>query len=289
MSNLLFSQYETKPTVWISILIATYNTENQYITDCLNSILFQNGNFGIELVIINDGSDNNNTIFLERFIKSIEKTNNLKIIYARFDKNNGLSYCLHKGVLLCSNELIFRMDSDDIMDEFRIITQLNFMNENPDCVICGTNITPFTENNGEKQYYNNSNHPEYLSYEKYKETKHFWLLNHPTLCFKKSAVLSIGNYDINCKLPFEDLILEVKLLKKYGFICNISKSLLLYRIHNNQVTHKTREKSQQNNIIKKQIIENIISNNDYASILAQSNGQTSFVSLGILLPNHKEG
>ena len=58
MSNILFSQYETKPTVWISILMATYNTENQYITDCLNSILFQNGNFGIELVIVNDGSDN---------------------------------------------------------------------------------------------------------------------------------------------------------------------------------------------------------------------------------------
>ena len=50
--------------------MATYNTENQYITDCLNSILFQNGNFGIELVIVNDGSDNNNTIFLETFIKS---------------------------------------------------------------------------------------------------------------------------------------------------------------------------------------------------------------------------
>ena len=65
------------------------------------------------------------------------------VVYSENDGNKGLGYSLNKGVELCSNEIILRMDSDDIMIEDRIIKQLNFMKNNTDCVLCGTQINMF--------------------------------------------------------------------------------------------------------------------------------------------------
>ena len=79
-------------------------------------------------------------------------------IYKKWDKNMGTSYSLNQGVILCNNELIIRMDSDDIMLPKRIQTQINFMKSNIDCVICGTHITCFNSINNNKKILNNLQH-----------------------------------------------------------------------------------------------------------------------------------
>jgi GT2 family glycosyltransferase len=171
----------------------------------------------------------------------------------------GISKCLNYGVNLCSNELIFRMDSDDVMVYNRIIKQLRFMIENPECVLCGTGIIPFVDTREERKFYDaENNHPEILTYKEYLSSKHFWILNHPTLCFKKYAVLEVGNYNPDFRLPFEDLDLEVRILKKYGFLCNIKEELLLYRVHTEQITYHHRNNNDENDILKSQLIERII-------------------------------
>jgi len=254
-----FWQYNDllKPKTWVSVLIASYNTKNEYIIDCLKSIENQVGNFGVELVWINDGSHEINSLYL-RNVLAIFKNNkkNLQLKYFTMSKNKGLSYCLHFGIAQCSNELIIRMDSDDIMNEYRIMKQIDFMSRNPDCVVCGTDILPFSIINGKIYYQTKNNiHPEKLTWDEYKLTQKLWILNHPTLCLKKSAVLEVGNYDKNLKLPFEDFDLEIRLLKRYGFICNIKENLLLYRIHPEQITNKNRENSLQNDELKKKLVE----------------------------------
>jgi hypothetical protein len=85
-------------------------------------------------------------------------------------------------------------------------------------------------------------------------------MNHPTLCFRKYAVITVGNYNAKLKEPFEDLDLELRLLKKYGFICNIPEILLFYRIHPNQITIQNNNKSLINKQLKATLIENIINN-----------------------------
>ena len=258
MSKKFWQYYSSSDAkIWVSILIASYNTKNEYIIDCLKSIENQIGNFGVELVWINDGSDEVNTLFLRNVLTIFKNNkNNLKIKYFKMSNNKGLSYCLNYGVMQCENELIIRMDSDDIMNEYRIIKQINFMRENSDCVICGTDIVPVVNVDGEfKPYGPESNHPEKLTWDEYKLSKKTWILNHPTLCFKKSAVLEVGNYDKKFRLPFEDFDLELRLLKKYGFVCNITEKFLLYRIHPEQVTHKNRQNSLQNEELKKRLIE----------------------------------
>jgi glycosyltransferase involved in cell wall biosynthesis len=233
-----FWEYEEEPTIWVSILVASYNSYLKYLYDCINSIKEQIGNFGIELVWINDCSNYEKTQILHAVLAELNGLKNFRLIYNTTKINRGLSFCLHQGLLICSNEIVFRMDSDDIMINNRIITQLNFMNNNPKCVLCGSNIISFIKN---KTEIGRSNHPYSLTWNEYKTTKSEWIMNHPTLCFKKSAVLSVGNYRKDLRMPFEDLDLELRILKKYNIIYNIQEPLLLYRTHENQLSKKNND------------------------------------------------
>lgn len=261
MNSIELADIYKEPKIWISVLVSSYNTKHKYIVECLDSIKKQNGHFGIEIVWINDGSDKLNTKLLEKTLEEFQKnTRFIKFVYKKWDKNMGLVYSLNKGIELCTNEIICRFDSDDIMLENRILKQINHMNEYKDCVICGSNVIMFTEKNGTKNKVNTTHHKEILTWEEYKSNPLPWIANHPTLCFKKSAVLNVGNYNVNNKFPCEDLELELKLLKKYGKLYNIQDNLLLYRIHDKQITSNgfARKKdciSYRNNLIK-QCIEN---------------------------------
>jgi len=253
-----------EPPIPVSILVASYNTRPSYITECIDSIINQNGNFAIELVWINDGTDKDGTYLLEQELQRFQKTKkNAKVIYKKQSANMGLSYCLHDGVLLCSNEIIFRMDSDDIMAPERLNIQYNFMHNTPDCVLCGTNMILFkSDNNSQnKKKAAETNHPDKLTWEEYKLQKSDHILNHPTLCFRKLAILDVGNYNKDLKLPFEDLDLELRVLKKYECVYNLPEMLLMYRIHDNQITqiHKNNQKIIQK---KKEYINYITNTNN---------------------------
>jgi glycosyltransferase involved in cell wall biosynthesis len=155
------------------------------------------------------------------------------------DENMGISYCLNKGINECSYETIIKMDSDDIMYPNRIIKLLNFMKETPDCVMCGSNIQMFKtiDKSKEKEMLQITNHKNKITWNKYKKIKSHWIMNHPSLCYKKSAVLAVGNYNIQMGSMSEDLELELRVLKKYGVLYNIKEPLLYYRIHQDQTTY----------------------------------------------------
>ena len=179
-------------------------------------------------------------------------------MYAFFNDNKGPGYCSNKGISMCTNEIIFRMDSDDIMSHNRIETQLQFMKNTPDCVICGSNIQFFHVNNeNQKIRGQTTNHPLILTWDQYKIVKSHWFMNHPSICYKKSAVLSVGNYGLE-NLLGEDLELELKILKKYGKIYNIFDNLIFYRIHSEQMTYNGKSTTSFHIDRRNKFIENII-------------------------------
>lgn len=252
----LEEQYKT-PNEWISVLISSYNTKNEYIVECLNSIKEQHGHFGMEIIWINDGSNKESTEFLEKILNEYKENMRFtKIIYKKWEKNMGLAYSLHEGIYLCSHELIIRMDSDDIMKPDRILKQINFMKENPEYVICGTNVDYIRD----QHIVGQTNMQEQIIWEEYKKHPSIWIMCHPTLCYKKSAILKVGNYNKDNKLGApkdkqqphigEDLELELKLLKQYKKIYNIQECLVFYRLHTDQVTSINNEfRAQMNNNI----------------------------------------
>jgi len=232
-----------KPSFWVSLVICSYNTPHEYLEECLESIKHQKGYFGIELVWVNDGSTKENTEVLNKLLKEFMKnTRFTKLVYKEQDKNYGIGYSANKGMELCSYDIVFRMDSDDIMVEERMLKQLEFMFETPDCVICGSNVVIFTsktENEKEKFFAGQTNHPIKIEWSQYKQTelgkRSHWFMNNPSVCLRKSAVLEVGNYNKE-RSVFEDLELELKLMKRFGCIYNLPDVLVLYRIHPGQVT-----------------------------------------------------
>lgn len=251
MNEIDYNEDLKTPDEWVSIVIPSYNTKHVYIVECLESIRMQNGNFGIELIWINDGSGDLNSKLLENELeKFLKRTRFCKLKYHKMEQNKGIVESLNKGIEMASNEIIFRMDSDDIMHPERIKKQLEFMENTKNCVICGSNVFLFetTRNGNEKIVDKMTNHPEILEWEQYKksEEKTVWFMNHPTLCFKKSAVISVGKYNKNIKDGTEDFDLELRFLKRFGKVYNIKEPLVYYRIHDEQITHhKTREEQYQ--------------------------------------------
>ena len=61
-------------------------------------------------------------------------------------------------------------------------------------------------------------------------------MNHPTLCWRKSALIELGGYNPDLSM-MEDYDIEIRTMKKYGAIYNLPDVLLNYRLHKNQLTH----------------------------------------------------
>lgn len=232
-----------EPIFYVSVLIPSYNTRLDYIKECLESIKCQTGHFGIELVWINDGSSPEYSSVLENELREFEKRVRFcKVVYHAMPENMGISYCLHEGVKMCTNEYIFRMDSDDIMFPTRIQSQLRVMKQNTEYVMCGTNVRTFRNddmaNIRKKTMLRNTSHPAVVTFDNVIRNNMTWFMNHPTLCFRKSAVLKVGNYDYSHGKKYlkEDYDLEIRILEKYGAVYNLPEVLLLYRIHEGQLS-----------------------------------------------------
>ena len=234
MNSVVLPSELINPETWVSVLICSYDTKSKYIKECLDSIKGQVGSFGIELVWVNDGSNDLNTRILEGMLKRFEETTRFtKVVYLKQD-NQGVCHSLKNGLELCTNEIVIRMDSDDIMFPERISKQLEFMNSNPETVCLGTNLQFFYDDGkmGTK-----TNHPAKLTWEQYKITRSHWIMNHPTMCFRKSKVLEVGGYDPSTGSISEDFEMELRIMKRFGAIHNLSEILLYYRIHDGQVTY----------------------------------------------------
>ena len=228
----------------------------------MDSIKAQNGHFGIELVWINDGSSNLSSQLLEKELEKFEKsTRFIKVNYKKMSDNCGLAACLAEGLELCSHEIIIRMDSDDIMFPDRIEKQLEFMKRNPTSVMCGTDVQMFKRDpNDHKnlQLLQRTNHST-MTWDRFKREKPTWFVNHPSVCFRKSAILEVGNYKIALSRScFEDFDLWLRILKKYGTIHHIPEILMYYRIHPDQITWNGKGSTVENNELRTKIIQEII-------------------------------
>ena len=262
MNTMELEDIYKEPKEWVSVLISSYNTRHKYIVECLDSIKEQVGHFGIEIVWINDGSNTLSTKLLEKTLKIFEETTRfIKIVYKKWDNNMGIGYSLNKGVELCSNDIIVKVDSDDILVNYRISKQLEFMNNNKDCMICGCNAYYLKLNNGNKKIQGETNHKYLLTLDEYKNSPSHWFINHPCVCYRKSAVLEVGNYNKNTHSLYEDFELELRLLKHYGKIYNIQENLVYYRIHDEQVTANGNTMKPDVIEYRNKLIDELINNN----------------------------
>jgi len=223
----------------VSILVNSYNTPKKWVHECLQSIQNQKGHFMMELVWVDDGSTTPFAIDLKEEIEWFQRTTRFvsNVILHTMPKNVGTRKAIDTGLSLCTNDLIIKMDADDMMFSTRIQKQLTFMNENPQVVCCGGQLIQFTETDtGEKIGGRITNHPQFINEEHCYRWN--WFMNHPTLCYRKWAVKMVGGYGIGPNLG-EDRELEVKLFNQYTetSLFNLKDILIMYRMHPGQLSH----------------------------------------------------
>lgn len=120
MRDLLRVLGKTKQDELVSVLMAIYNTKAEYIDEAIKSILDQTYKY-IEIVIIDDGSDDPSTL------ECLSKYTDKRIRIIRNEKNIGLTKSLNKGFELCKGRYIARLDSDDLSMKDRIRKQYNYI------------------------------------------------------------------------------------------------------------------------------------------------------------------
>lgn len=205
-----------------SVLMSLYIKEKpQYLRECLDSVLNQTVKPN-EIVIVKDGplTDELEAVLSEY----IEKNPDLYTIVP-LETNRGLGLALAEGILHCKNELVARMDTDDICRKDRFELQLREFESDPVLDICGSNISEFIDSiqNIVSMRTVPLTNDSIKEYQKRRDG-----FNHMTVMYKKSSVLKAGNYQ-SCLL-MEDTYLWVNMFLSGCKAVNIGDTLVYARV-----------------------------------------------------------
>lgn len=171
-----------------SFLMSVYYKEKpDYLKTSIDSMLNQTQKPD-EIIIVEDGKL---TEELEEVIEKYKKENPNIFTVVKLEKNIGLGLALNKGIEISRNELIARMDSDDISRPNRCEKQLKRFEEKPGLSIVGSYIDEFKDTI--ENIISMRKVPR-TTEEIYEFAKRRSAFNHPTVMYKKSEILKQNGY-----------------------------------------------------------------------------------------------
>lgn len=171
----------------ISVLMSVYKNDiAQNVKTAVESIINQTFRPS-QVVIVVDGPVPDETT------KTLEE---LKELYSEveihpLEQNVGLGNALKEGMTHCGNEIVARMDSDDIAVEDRFEKQIKKFEEDSELSIVGSNIAEFI---GDKDNVVSIRSVPEKHEDICKYLKKRCPFNHMTVMFKKSEVEKAGGY-----------------------------------------------------------------------------------------------
>lgn len=214
-----------------SVLMSIYHKEKpDFFIESIESMLRQTIKPD-EIVIVKDGPL---TPELDQVIDKYTNQEPRLFTIVPLEKNLGLGLALNEGLKRCRNELVARMDTDDISLENRCELQLKEFDKNSDLCIVGTWTNEFFDepSNIITSRIVPEKHEDIMKFSRRRSP-----FNHPTVMYKRSSVLDYGGYqDV---LRKEDIDLFIRMLHNGCFSMNIPKPLLLFR--SNEDNYKRRK------------------------------------------------
>lgn len=172
-----------------SICTSIYkNDKPEFVRVALDSMLVSQSVKPAEIVLVQDGPVPEG---LQQLLHEYEAKYPNVMNVIRLEKNGGLGNALKRGVENAKFALCARMDSDDICLPDRFEKQLAYLEAHPECDIVGGQITEFIDRPDNiigKREVPCDNEAIY----QYMRSR--CALNHPTVMFRKKAVLDAGNY-----------------------------------------------------------------------------------------------
>lgn len=218
-----------------SVLMSVYAKDNpEHLILAIESMLNQTVK-PEQFVIVQDGPLPEK---LELVISNYAEQESQLFTIVPLAENGGLGNALNAGLLHCRNDLVARMDADDISLPQRCEKELALFAANEELAICGCNIDEFydTPDDIRTSRVVPCKYKDILRFSRRRQP-----FNHPTVIYKKSKVIEVGGYpSIRRK---EDFDLFSRMLIRGNYALNINESLYLYRANENNYK---RRKSWQN-------------------------------------------
>lgn len=206
-----------------SVLMSVYrNDKPEFVARALDSITTLQTLKPDEVVLVVDGPVPES---LASIIKHRDSISNGLYNVVWLPENKGLGNALRIGMETASNEIVARMDSDDVAVPDRFEKQIGYMQDHPECDIVGGQITEFIDKEqnivGKREV--PCGNDEILT----------WLrgrcpLNHVSVMMLRSRVLAVGNYmDWHYN---EDYYLWIRMALAGCHFANLSDALVNVRV-----------------------------------------------------------
>ena len=206
----------------VTVLLPVRNGE-RWIADSVRSLATQTYS-SIEILLVDDGSTDR-TVAIARDCAGSK----LRVVQG---DGRGVASALSLGVREASSEIVLRLDADDVAEPDRVRRQVEYLQSHPDCVLLGSDATLISAAN---QVVGEISHPrdhDAISLRMCVMTAFV----HPSVAFRRSAVLEAGNYrGINNGAFAEDFDLWSR-LESVGRLANLPEKLVRYRLSPGSIT-----------------------------------------------------
>ena len=234
-----------KKNPFITVFTPNYNG-SKYISETIESVIKQSyTNF--EYIIIDDHSTDNSWQIIQKYakkdqrIKTFRNTRNLQIVKNR---NCGFQHSSPEAKYFAI------IDSDDVALPDKLKIQVNFLQNNPDYGLVGSNIIIINKNSqviGFRKYPSTDNDIR-------KSILRFNPIAQSSVILRKDVIDEIGMYDETWRVCQDyDYWLRVGISWKFA---NINKPLIKYRLSSTQVKSTNLKETLQNTYkIQKKAIE----------------------------------
>lgn len=204
-----------------SVLMSVYHKEKpEYLEQAIASIQAQTLPTD-DFVLVCDDPLN---AVLDTVIAKKQQEMGETLNVVRLAKNGGLGNALNEGIKHCKNELVARMDSDDIAYQDRCEKQIAVFYAHPEVSVCSGIVEEFTSTPDvvDAKRVPPEAHEEIVEFAKKRNP-----FNHPCVMYKKSAVEAVGSYQDFYLL--EDYYLWLRMLMAGYQGYNIQEPLLHMR------------------------------------------------------------
>lgn len=226
------------PNNRLAVLMSVRNGTS-HLSSAIESILSQSV-LDFHFIVVDDGStDDSYRLCADYAIRDPRIR-----LYRRTPQ--GLTASLNFGLQQTEAEFIARMDADDVSHPARLASQIRYLNDHPKVAAAGTFVQVIDATGSAVSQWEMANTHDSM----------LWrlalgnVIAHPSVIFRRSAVLEIGGYDPSIKRA-QDYDLWTRLVMGGWKLGNVPEVLLYYRKHPEQIsTTQASDQDLQANIIR---------------------------------------
>ena len=204
-----------------SLLLPVYHRDDPgFLRRAFDSAVVEQERPPAEVVLVQDGPLGAD---LQAVVDEVRGSSPVPVVLVDLPRNIGLGRALNAGLVACHHELVARMDADDVSVPERFAVQVPVLEGGADLV--GSALVEFDHDEDDVVSVRTPplTEPEIVSWARFHQP-----FNHPTVVYRRAAVLAAGGYQ---DLPLlEDYWLFARMIHAGARVANVAEPLVRYRV-----------------------------------------------------------